>query len=104
MNRLKKGVIFAIIIMTVYNCTSTGSSPIHENTNSQDLFDIKSYQDSIFPGFEGDLSDPQTIYKRMNIYLPAHSRMMKQIYIRDKQLAWDIKKGAESIPYLKKVE
>ena len=54
-----------------------------------------SYQDSVFLGFEGNLYDPVIIWDHMNIYLPAHDRLMKHVYLKDGRLAWDIKSGKE---------
>lgn len=54
-----------------------------------------SYQDSVFWGFDGDLTDPRVIWDHMDVYLSAHDRMMKCVYLKNQRLAWDIKSGSE---------
>lgn len=84
-------LLFGAIIIALSGCLTE-----QKNTaESAVALEKVSYQDSVFWGFDGDLTDPRVIWDHLDVYLSAHDRMMKCVYLKNQRLAWDIKSGSE---------
>lgn len=87
---------FALIFVTFL----TGCQKDENLVNRNDLPQARSsatsnYADSLYLAIEGNLNEPDVIWKNVDVYYAALHRMRSFLSAKDNRLSWEIQKGEE---------
>lgn len=90
-------LLVCVFVVLVFGCNDQKNVVNDQNDSvlEENQLNTELYRDSIFLGFEGSLWDHETIWNNVSIYLPAFQRMKRHLCVKDNQLFWTFKSGAE---------
>lgn len=82
-------MLICMIMLLGYNCTN--KDIIYTNENQY----TRTYADSVFLGFEGDLYNPDVLWKNVDIYLLALNRMRMNLKFKKNKIVWDFRSASD---------